>query len=98
MAKRQMAQSPKHSYKITAEDLSSRTGKQKEKLHIYQKRLLESDSAKLLAVRKATQDNRGKKTPGIDGIKFLEPEERLKLAKGIRIDGKNLTYSKSVYP
>ena len=60
----------------------------KEKPHIYQKRLLESDSAKLLAVRKVTQDNRGKKTPGIDGIKFLNPEERLKLAKEIRIDGK----------
>jgi RNA-directed DNA polymerase len=43
--------------------------KNKVKLHKYQKRLLESDSAKLLAVRKVTQDNRGKKTAGIDGGK-----------------------------
>lgn len=38
------------------------------KLHKYQEKLLESDSAKLLAVRKVTQDNRGKKTAGVDGI------------------------------
>nr|UTA96760.1 hypothetical protein [Ulva meridionalis] len=62
--------------------------KNKAKLHKYQNRLLESDSAKLLAVRRVTQDNRGKKTAGIDGVKFLKPEERLKLAKEIKVDGK----------
>jgi RNA-directed DNA polymerase len=30
-------------------------------------------------VRKVTQDNRGKKTAGVDGIKSLDPEERLAL-------------------
>lgn len=58
------------------------------KLHKYQQRLLDSDSAKLISVRKVTQDNRGKKTAGIDGVKLLKPEERLKLAKLVRIDGK----------
>ena len=33
-----------------------------------QKLLVRSSSAKLLAIRKATQINRGKRTPGIDGV------------------------------
>ena len=36
-----------------------------------QRLLLNSRSAKLLAVRKVTQDNHGKKTAGIDGVKSL---------------------------
>ena len=35
---------------------------------------------KLLAVRKVTQDNRGKKTAGVDGVKFLSPSKRICLA------------------
>jgi len=58
------------------------------KLHKYQEKLLESDSAKLLAVRKVTQDNRGKKTAGVDGIILLKPEDRLLMTKDIRMDGK----------
>jgi RNA-directed DNA polymerase len=62
--------------------------KNKVKLHKYQEKLLESDSAKLLAVRKVTQDNRGKKTAGIDGVRFLKPDDRFKLAKEVKVDGK----------
>lgn len=62
--------------------------KDKVKLHKYQEKLLKSDSAKLLAVRKVTQDNRGRKTAGIDGVILLKPEDRLKLAKEIKLDGK----------
>lgn len=68
------------------------------KLHQYQQRLLNSDSAKLLAVRKVTQDNRGKKTAGIDGVVLLKPEQRLKLAKEIRIDGKTLPIRRVYIP
>lgn len=50
--------------------------------------LLRHPEAKLLAVRKVTQDNRGKKTAGMDGIKSLPPQERLKLAANLRITGK----------
>jgi len=42
-----------------------------------QKTLLHSWSAKCLAVRKVTQDNRGKKTAGVDGLKNLSPKARL---------------------
>jgi RNA-directed DNA polymerase len=52
-----------------------------------QKLLLTSESAKLIAVRRVTQDNMGKKTPGVDGIVAIEPEHRLALARSLRITG-----------
>ena len=42
-----------------------------------QKTLMRSWSAKALAVRKVTQDNQGKKTAGVDGVKSLIPKARL---------------------
>jgi RNA-directed DNA polymerase len=41
---------------------------------------LKSRAAKLLAVRRITQDNQGKNTAGIDGIKALTPHQRGALA------------------
>ncbi|WP_264375677.1 group II intron reverse transcriptase/maturase [Wolbachia endosymbiont (group B) of Sphaerophoria taeniata] len=55
------------------------------KVHKLQRLLLNSISAKLLAVRKVTQDNRGKKTAGIDGKANLNKEERLQLAYSLNI-------------
>lgn len=49
---------------------------------------MSSRSAKLLAVRKVTQDNRGKGTAGVDGVKALTPPQRLKLAHSLRIGHK----------
>src|SRR5215468_7089929 len=43
------------------------------RVHRLQKLLLKSRAAKLLAVRRVTQDNQGKSTAGIDGIKALTP-------------------------
>ena len=54
----------------------------------FQRLLMSSRSAKLLAVRKVTQDNRGKGTAGIDGVKALTPPQRLKLAHSLRIGHK----------
>jgi len=45
--------------------------------------LMDSRSAKMLAVRKVTQDNRGKKTAGVDGVKSLTPPQRLQLAEDL---------------
>ena len=39
-----------------------------------QKTLMRSWSAKCLAVRRVSQDNQGKKTAGVDGIKSLTPK------------------------
>ena len=44
-----------------------------------QKLLIKSWSAKCLAVRRVTQDNQGKKTAGVDGVKSLTPKQRLEL-------------------
>src|SRR5216684_8132530 len=38
-----------------------------------QKLLMKSEAARLLAVRRVTQDNQGKKTAGIDGVKSVRP-------------------------
>src|ERR671916_77062 len=45
-----------------------------------QKLLMKSWAAKCLAVRRVTQDNRGKHTAGVDGVKNLTPGQRLDLA------------------
>lgn len=53
-----------------------------------QKTLMRSWSAKALAVRRVTQDNRGKKTAGIDGVKSLTPKQRLELVRQLRLNRK----------
>ena len=45
---------------------------------------------KLLAVRKVTQDNRGKRTAGIDVVKVTTGKQRLELASKLELDGKAL--------
>ncbi len=59
-----------------------------ELVHKLQRLLTKSRNAKLLATRQVTQDNQGKKTAGIDGIKSLKPEQRLEMAKNLKITGK----------
>src|SRR5437879_13631643 len=46
-----------------------------------QKLLMKSEAARLLAVRRVTQENQGKKTSGIDEIKSVKPNERVHIAK-----------------
>src|SRR5947209_16579214 len=57
-------------------------------VHRLQRLLLSSWSAKCLAVRRVTQDNQGKKTPGVDGVAALEPEARLALVADVNLDAK----------
>ncbi|NEQ38803.1 MAG: group II intron reverse transcriptase/maturase [Okeania sp. SIO3I5] len=49
------------------------------KMRKYQRLLTKSYYARLLAVRRVTQDNQGKKTAGVDGIKNLPPMQRFNL-------------------
>ncbi len=53
-----------------------------------QKTLMKSWSARALSVRRVTQDNTGKKTAGVDGVKSLSPVERLKLANKLKLGTK----------
>src|SRR5262245_24909210 len=58
---------------------------QRRKVKSLQRLLLRSTSAKLLAVRRVTQDNQGQKTPGVDGVATLEPEERCLLVQNLQL-------------
>src|SRR5262245_802024 len=55
-------------------------------VHGLQRLLVNSRSGRYLAVRRVTQDNCGKKTAGVDGVKSLPPRERLLLAEHLKID------------
>src|SRR5262245_21054430 len=57
-------------------------------IHKLQRLLLNSRAAKLLAVRKVTQDNQGKKTAGIDGVKSLTSSQRLTLSQNLKLNDK----------
>jgi RNA-directed DNA polymerase len=53
-----------------------------------QRMLIKSYYAKLLAIRKVTQDNKGRKTAGVDGIKSLTHVQRLEMVKALTLRGK----------
>jgi RNA-directed DNA polymerase len=53
-----------------------------------QKTLIRSWSAKCIAVRRVTQDNQGKNTAGVDGIKSLTPKQRMSLVGRLKLTGK----------
>ena len=48
-----------------------------------EKLLMKSRAARMLAVRRVTQDNQGKKTAGIDGVKSVAPKQRLDMVERI---------------
>jgi RNA-directed DNA polymerase len=53
-----------------------------------QKTLINSWSAKCIAVRRVTQDNQGKNTAGVDGIKTLNPKQRMNLVDKLKLTNK----------
>jgi RNA-directed DNA polymerase len=61
---------------------ASQQGKRR-KVQKLQKLLLKSEAARLLAVRRVTQENQGKKTAGVDGIKSVQPTQRVMMVQQI---------------
>ena len=57
-------------------------------VHSLQRLLVKSYYGKLLATRKVTQDNQGRKTAGVDGVKALTPKQRLGIIDQIKLLGK----------
>src|SRR3989304_4524536 len=49
-----------------------------------QRLLLRSYSARCLAVRQVSQDNRGKNPPGVDGIARLTRKQRMRMVEQLR--------------
>jgi RNA-directed DNA polymerase len=60
----------------------------KGKVVYLQNLLLKSLDAKLLAVRKVTTENKGRKTPGVDQIVYIKPEQKISLVQNLKVDGK----------
>jgi RNA-directed DNA polymerase len=57
-------------------------------VHKLQRLLVKSWSARCLAIRRVTQDNQGKKTAGVDGVKSLTPPQRLQLVPQLSLTRK----------
>ena len=54
-----------------------------------QRTLMRSWSNRMIAVRRVTVENQGKKTAGVDGVKSLSPAARLTLVKELKLTGKS---------
>lgn len=66
--------------------------------HKLQTLLMKSWYARLLAVRRISQDNRGKHTAGIDGVKSLTPTRRWRLAQSLQLDGQTTPLRRTWIP
>src|SRR5215831_13675682 len=52
-------------------------------VHKLQKLLMKSEAARLLAVRRVTQESQGKRTAGVDGVKAVPAKRRLVMVEHI---------------
>ena len=58
------------------------------KVHEYQNALINMKEAKLLSIRKVTQENKGKRTAGVDNVNKLNSRQRIEILEKVNIDGK----------
>lgn len=82
------AEAQKRVFKLQKRIYRASLEKDVKRVHSLQRLLIGSRQAKLLAVRRVTQDNRGKKTAGVDGTKSLTKDERLSLANNLTLPKK----------
>ena len=54
-----------------------------------QKTLIKSYYNRLLSIRKVSQDNQGKKTAGVDKVKYLTPKQRFSMAENLKPEDKS---------
>src|SRR5947209_19341604 len=72
-----------HVYRIQKRIFKAKQQGNAQAVHKLQKLLMKSRAARLLAVRRVTQDNQGKKTAGVDGVKSVTPAQRLDMVECI---------------
>ena len=72
--------------------------KEFEKMYKIQKLLISSQLAKLLAVKRVTQDNAGKRTPGVDRQLIKTTSQKFKLANQLKVDGKSSSILRTYIP
>src|SRR5438309_935564 len=83
----------KHCFRIQKRIYRASQRGNKRTVQKLQKLLMKSEAARLLAVRKVTQDNQGKKTAGIDGVKSVKPQDRFTMVH--QIHPKHWKYQKA---
>jgi RNA-directed DNA polymerase len=79
----------KNVYRLQTRIFKAKRRGDTKQVHRLQKLLMKSWSAKLLSVRKISQDNQGKSTAGVDGIKSLNPSQRFDLVSSLKLTGKS---------
>ena len=79
----------KNVYRLQTRIFKAKRRGDTKQVHRLQKLLMKSRSAKLLSVRKVSQDNQGKTTAGVDGIKSLTPSQRFNLVDSLELTGKS---------
>lgn len=60
----------------------------KAKVHALQRRIIASLDAKLLATRRVTTENKGRNTPGADKQRAISSDNKIELARKLKLDGK----------
>ena len=73
----------KHCYRIQKRIFKAESRGNSRAVHKLQKLLMKSRAARLVAVRRVTQDNQGKKTAGIDGVKLVKAPQRFDMVETI---------------
>lgn len=63
-----------------------------------QRKIIVSLDARLLAVRKITTENKSRNTAGVDGVKAISHEQKIKLAYKLKLDGKSNTIRRTYIP
>ena len=79
----------KNVYRLQTRIFKAKRRGDTKQVHRLQKLLMKSRSAKLLSVRKVSQDNQGKSTAGVDGIKSLNPSQRFDLVDSLKLTEKS---------
>jgi RNA-directed DNA polymerase len=74
----------RHVYRLQKRIYRAQSRGNDKAVHSLQRLLMKSQAARTVAVRRVTQDNRGKKTAGVDGIKSVGPMVRLLMVERLR--------------
>src|SRR6266705_6727997 len=64
----------RHCFRIQKRIYQASQRGESRKVQKLQKLLMKSEAARLLAVRRVTQENQGKKTAGVDGVRSVKPQ------------------------
>ena len=88
----------KYVFRLQLRIYKAAMNKEYEKMYKLQETLISSKSAKYLSVRKVTQDNAGKNTPGVDHELILTHPEKFLLANTLSLDGTSLPIKRTYIP